>query len=140
MINLANLKRQHLAINTELDYILTPLKKEKSSMDVYEITLHINKLAGLLKMHLMDEDKFLYPNLLNCDDQGILEMTNQYINEMGSLAADYTQFKNKYNTSTKVNTNIDMFIIETNAVIDALKDRMEKEDTQLYRLIVEKNI
>jgi hypothetical protein len=59
---------------------------------------------------------------------------------MGSLAADYTQFKNKYNTSTKVNTNIDMFIIETNAVIDALKDRMEKEDTQLYRLIVEKNI
>lgn len=140
MINLTNLKRQHIAINNELDYILTQLKKEKSSMDIYEMTVHINKLAGLLKMHLMDEDKFLYPNLLNCNDTKMLTMTQQYINEMGSLAADYTQFKNKYNTSTKVNTNLDLFIVETKTIIEALKNRMNKEDTQLYRLIAEKNL
>lgn len=58
-----------------------------------DITTHINKLAGKLKIHLSSEDKFLYPNLLNGDDNKLKNLANSYINEMGGISDTFTNYK-----------------------------------------------
>lgn len=140
MINLTNMNRQHNSITNEINCIMDEVNKGALSMDRAEAALHISKLAGLLKIHLMDEDKFLYPDLLKSSDRQIKEMTNQYMNEMGNLAENYTEYKNKYNTKSKIAENMDSFILDTQNIIAALKKRIDKEDKELYRFIVDKKL
>ena len=140
MINLNNLNRQHERIIEEVKYLDKEIKKGSLSMNTSEIAIHINKLAGQLKIHLIEEDKFLYPNLLKCQDDEIRKLANQYIEEMGDLVNTYTKFKNDYNVSSKIINNTDMFLKEIQRIIKALKDRITKEDNELYYLIQLKKI
>lgn len=141
MINLNNLNKQHSSITSEIESILFEVQKEDvSQIDTSATALHISILAGQLKMHLLNEDKFLYPNLLACNDIQIKELTNQYKNEMGNLAEEYTKFKNNYNTKNKINQNITMFLPDTIKIMTVLKNRIEKEDKELYRLIFERGL
>ena len=140
MIKLDNLNRQHDTIINEILLLEAEIGKGSSAIDTAAAALHISKLAGQLKIHLLEEDKILYPDLLKCNDKEIQDMANQYIKEMGDLAGDYTEFKTKFNTSNKINNNIELFITEGKQVIEALKTRITKEDKGLYHLIKEKNL
>lgn len=140
MINLVNLNRQHTSIKSEINIIESELKKGSTDINQSEIALHISKLAGLLRIHLLEEDQFLYPNLLQSSQEDIKSMTNQYIQEMGHLAQEYTSFKNKYNVGSKIRGQEELFMKEAHLVIKALKERMEREDEGLYRIIKEKNL
>lgn len=140
MINLENMNRQHNTISTEVTFIEEEIKKDKLLIKPAEAALHISRLAGLLKIHLMEEDKFLYPNLLKSDDREVQKMAKQYIDEMGNLINVYTEYKNKYNVRNKISNNIDLFIQDTLEIMEALKKRMTKENNELYHLIVERRI
>jgi hemerythrin-like domain-containing protein len=138
-MKLENLTRQHNTIITEIILIMGEIEKG-SAMNVTEVVLHINKLSGHLNMHLLNEDKFLYPKLLNSSDLAIKNLAIQYNNEMGDLANIYTKYKNDYNTSSKINERMDSFISDTKSVMQALTKRIEKENNGLYKLIEEKHI
>lgn len=140
MIKLDNLNRQHDNIKEEINFILNEVEKGSANMDTAEAALHISRLAGLLKIHLLEEDRFLYPSLLNNPDNEIREMTNNYIAEMGNLAEEYTEFKNSYNTSNKIKNNMDNFLTDANRMLKALMNRMLKEDNGLYRIIAERQL
>lgn len=139
MINLDNLIRQHDTIYTEINFIMEEVSKG-SAINVAETVLHINKLAGNLNIHLMNEDKFLYPNLLKSTDLTVQKLAVQYNSEMGDLANIFTEYKNKYNTSFKINEKKDSFINDTKKVLNTLVKRIEKEDNGLYKIIKEKNL
>ncbi|MBP1754549.1 MAG: hypothetical protein H6Q59_947 [Firmicutes bacterium] len=140
MINLGNLNRQHDSIKSEIVIIQDELQKGSAGINLSEVALHISKLAGFLKMHLLEEDQFLYPNLLVSTDEDIRNMVNQYIQEMGHLAEEYTIFKNKYNVGSKIKGQENVFVEEANLMIDALKKRIDREDTGLYHIIKEKKL
>lgn len=140
MINLENMNRQHNTISTEVTFIEEEIKKDKLLINPAEAALHISRLAGLLKIHLMEEDKFLYPNLLKSDDREVQKMAKQYIDEMGNLTNIYTEYKNKYNVRNKISNNMDLFIQDTLEIMEALKKRMTKENNELYHLIVERKL
>lgn len=140
MIKLENLNRQHETISAEVNFIEAEAKKGSSSINVAETSLHISRLAGLLKMHLMEEDKFLYPDLFKCADKEIQTMANLYSNEMGDLTNKYTEYKNNYNVGSKITAKMDTFAIDTKITMEALKRRMEKEDNELYHLIKERKL
>lgn len=140
MINLDNLNRQHDSIKEEIDFILNEVEKGSADIDTAEAALHISRLAGLLKIHLLEEDRFLYPSLLNCPDNEIRELTNNYITEMGNLANEYTEFKNAYNTSNKIKNNMDNFLPAAKRMMNTLMNRMLKEDNGLYRVITERQL
>jgi hypothetical protein len=140
MINLTTLQRQHETIMQEINTIEHELKKGVTSMNVMETALHISKLAGHLRIHLLEEDKFLYPNLINCNDQEIRQLANEYSQEMGDLSSKYIEFKNNYNVGTKISKRQNDFIQEAKVMIEALKKRMNKEDKELYYIIHEKKI
>lgn len=139
MINLDNLIRQHNTILTEISFIMGEVEKG-NKMNGAEVALHISKLAGHLNMHLMNEDKFLYPKLLNESDLAVKNLALQYNNEMGDLVNVYTKYKNEYNTCNKINECAETFIIDTRSVMKALINRIDKEDNGLYKLIKDKNL
>jgi len=140
MINIDNFMRQHKEIKEELDYIDKILSKQDYKNYLDDFVSHINNLAGKLKIHLISEDKFLYPNLVSGEDIGLKNMANSYIDEMGSIANTFTDFKNKFNTKNKINEKLDTFIDETKSILSEIRKRISKEETELYRLILKKEI
>jgi hemerythrin-like domain-containing protein len=139
-MNLTNLDRQHRTIMDEISIIENEIMKGSEAINLSIAGLHISRLAGQLKIHLLEEDEFLYPKLLSSPEDSIKNLADQYIKEMGNLAAEYTLFKSKYNMANKINENLEEFLVEGKVVIASLKKRIEKENSGLYRLIKEKNI
>lgn len=139
LINLENFIRQHDTITTEINLIMKEVEKG-NTINVAEIVLHINKLAGNLNIHLTNEDKFLYPNLMNSANLAVQKLAIQYNSEMGDLLNTFIEYKNNYNTSYKINERKDSFISDTKKVMSALVKRIEKENSGLYKLIKEKNL
>jgi hemerythrin-like domain-containing protein len=124
----------------EVYFIENEIKKGKAVMNISQLAFHISNLAGLLRIHLLQEDKFLYPTLMNCSDLEIQQMADEYAGEMGNISALYIEFKNNYNVSSKILTKMDSFIEEAHAMIKALKTRMVKEEQGLYHLVKSKNL
>lgn len=139
-MNLINLDRQHRTIMEEINLIEKEIMKDTMDINPSEAALHISRLAGQLKIHLREEDDFLYPQLLDSTDSGIKKLANQYISEMGDLAAEYITFKNKYNIASKIRENRENFLTEGKIIITALKKRIEKENCGLYHLIRERKL
>lgn len=137
MINIDNFKRQHREVIEELDCIGKILNKQDYQNYLDEFVSHINKLAGKLNVHLSTEDKFLYPNLINVEDRQLKSMANSYINEMGNISNAFADYRNKFNTKSKINERLDTFISETKPILNEIRKRIQKEETELYRLIVE---
>lgn len=136
MINIDNFMRQHKEIIEELDCIDKILNKQDYQSYLGDFVSHINSLAGKLKIHLSTEDKFLYPNLINGKDIEMKNMANSYIDEMGNIANTFTDYKNKFNTKSKINEKLDVFMSETKYILTEIRKRILKEENELYRLIV----
>lgn len=135
MINLDILINQHRTVSAEITAILAEAEKDEASLDAAAAAYHISILAGQLRMHLLQEDKFLYPDLLESKDSKLQELANSYIAEMGNLAELYTKYKNSYNTVTKITDNRKTFRKDTLLIMKVLQKRIEKENNELYCLI-----
>lgn len=140
MINFEKMNKQHSVIMDEISFIEGEISKGPAGINVSETALHISKLAGLLKMHLLEEDKFLYPNLLNSSDAELQALTKEYIREIGNIADQYTSFKNNYNVASKINKDVNKFLEDTKVMMKEIKNRISKEDRELYFLAKQKGI
>ena len=140
MINFGNLNKQHNLIMDEVYFIESEINKGPARFNVIETALHISKLAGLLKIHLLEEDKFLYPNLLNSADVELKTLTKEYITEMGNIADRYTNFKNSYNVAYKINRDVNKFLEDTMVMMKDIRERISKEEQELYFLTKQKGI
>ena len=135
-MNIDNLMREHRGIFEEINYINKKIIEKDLSDNLLDITSHINKLAGKLKIHLGSEDKFLYPSLLNSQDTNLKALANSYINEMGGISDIFTDYKNKFNTKSKITSiGIDKFLTETKKILDSIERRINKEENELYKML-----
>lgn len=128
MSQIDTIKKQH----SEIANILEKLKSALSKEDYYAASSNINELAGKLKIHLRYEDDYIYPELLKSENTNVKNISNKFIKEMGDLASVFDDFKNKYNTKSKIESNITEFKLTCNVVIKALEKRLSKEDNELY--------
>ena len=135
MDNLSNLKRQHIEIVELINIIKDLSKNEENINEGIEIAKNINILAGKLTVHLNSEDKYLYPDLLKSSDLKIKKIGEDYIKEMGNICDEFTKFKNKYNTKSKLLKNKEEFKSELEITFKLLEKRIDKEDRELYKLI-----
>ena len=92
----------------------------------------INKTTGVLNMHLASEDRFVYPKLLENNDQRIRSIARSYMDEMTKIADAYLAFHKKYNTPSKILANTDEFKKTFKQVRDALLMRIDREEKELY--------
>lgn len=134
-MDVSNLERQHKEIFDLVNYILGNIKSSTVERNVNEIVRNINTITGKLKIHLLNEDKYLYPKLLNSSDSALNIFGNRYFEEMKEVTQVYENYKSKYNTATKIKENIEEFNKETTEVFKVLANRIEKEEEELYPLL-----
>ncbi|WP_158408527.1 hemerythrin domain-containing protein [Desulfosporosinus fructosivorans] len=135
-MDISNLNRQHNDIAnliTEVEGYLS-VKKVSVTASAFEVTMKIAKLAGLLKIHLKHEDEVLYPKLRTSNDLKVRQTTECFINEMGGLSSAFDEYRCLYKNSNYIKDNPDEFIRDTEAIIDALRKRVKKENEDLYLL------
>lgn len=137
MGNLDMLKKQHEEVLTLIKTIRGMIgdhPEEKSK----EIAFNINALSGKLKIHLMSEDQFLYPSLMQSSNQTIRNTAQTFNHEMGNLAELFRSFAQKYNTPSKIIQNKIYFITENQKIFQLIEERIKNEDVKLYPLITAK--
>ena len=135
MLNISNFSRQHDEIYKSIYDIEALIKNNTIEKDAMTLGKLISLLSGKLKVHLQSEDNFLYPNLLNSGDSKIKTITQSYIDEMGNLKSVFEDYKNNFNTKNKICADINAIKIETSKILNALKNRLNKEDNNLYTLL-----
>ncbi len=94
----------------------------------------LNKMSGVLKMHLASEDESLYPTLLASKDAHVRIVTKSYMEEMGDLAKSYTEFATAFNTPSKIASNPSGFETKFEKIKYALHFRINREEKELYKL------
>lgn len=134
MSNLDMLEKQHEEVLI-LIHNINQLASKGLEDSAKEIAFQINALSGKLKMHLMSEDKFLYPSLTQSSNSTIRNTANAFQKEMGSLAELFLVFSQKYNIAMKITENKVSFLSESKQIFQKIESRMKKEDIHLYPLL-----
>lgn len=131
MADIKNLTRQHGDIDLLIGNIKN-LSKGNIESNIDIIVKDINMLAGKLKIHLDTEDKFLYPDLLNMNNEVLNTMAKEYMKEMGNISSEFIKYKNSFNTKNKIMSNVEQFKIQTVEIFEILERRINKEERELY--------
>lgn len=127
-----NYIKQHNSIRAEVNKINDLIKRDSVADNAFNIAKEINHLAGIIKVHLSTEDKFLYPRLEASEDLKVRRMSMDYQREMGNLIDVFTEFCVKYNTKTKVIEKSVSFKGEFKVIVQQLEKRMDKEEKGIY--------
>lgn len=134
-MDVTNLKRQHREVIDLIDYVLNNVKNNTVDKNLDQVVKSINIISGKLKVHLLNEDKHLYPYLLNSSDAALNMFGKKYFEEMKEVSKGYEDYKCKYNTSSKIKQNIEEFKEDTKRIFGALSNRVEREERELYPLL-----
>lgn len=129
------LKRQHKDIREMINFLNVNLGENKVRAESSQLAQNISVLSGKLRMHLLSEDESLYPKLLNGTDVKAKETAERFSKEMGNLSQVFAEYKVKYNISSKILMNIEGYIKDTKNIIEALENRINREDAELYTLL-----
>ncbi len=130
-----NLRRQHKELLEAATRISKLINSEDVSKEVEQIHNLLSKLDGSLHFHLIKEDESLYPALLIHPDKKIAKLTKQFQDEMGGLLHEFHNYIKKWPDAGAVRNNSNEFIKETTRIFDALANRVDKEDNELYSLV-----
>lgn len=130
-MNVDKFKRQH----TEIMEAIAELRSLiKAGIGKYapQIAEQITSMSTIINLHLLIEDKVLYPILKKSENPVYRELGRRYQSEMDGLAGAYTKFAEKWSSPGEIAEDIDGFKSEANLVFKALHDRIEKENAELY--------
>lgn len=99
---------------------------------------NIAKLAGILKIHLAMEDSALYPRMLAHPEAAVRETAAEYQRSMGQLAPAFEAFYEKWRRHGAIESAPEEFASAWRGIVDALNQRMDLEDANLYDLVDER--
>jgi hypothetical protein len=135
MANINDLKRQHKEIQEIIDFLKLNLQESKVRAEASQLAQNISFLAGKLRIHLLSEDESLYPRLLGGTDTKAKETAERFFKEMGNLSQVFAEYKVKYNISSRILSNVEAYIRDTKIIVEALENRISREDKELYVLL-----
>lgn len=92
----------------------------------------LSSLVGKLRIHLSSEDQLLYPRAAQSSDQSIRQLAERFQREMGPLAQSLKQYSDRWLVPKDIATRADEFVKESRGVVNALKERIRKENTEFY--------
>jgi iron-sulfur cluster repair protein YtfE (RIC family) len=92
------------------------------------------RLMTTLIGHLKLEDWALYPRLIDSGDAEISAKGEEFKDEMGGLAPAFVAYCDKWTAST-IPTDWEGYRSETRALLDALMDRLARENRELLPLL-----
>lgn len=134
-MDIKNVLRQHNEIFELIKQVRAYHNKEQVREHAFEISKTLAQLAGILKVHLSSEDKFVYPVLIKHQDIEVRTTAESFAKEMGELFEVFNSYKVKYMGGSKIADNASVFLDETKNVFLALEKRINKENMSLYPLL-----
>ncbi len=130
-------REQHNDILEISSVILDCLDIDKLKGNSHIVRRSLSKLAGLVQIHLVLEDNSLYPILANSDNEVLKETSVKFMAEMGDISKVFTEYLDKWSTSSSIRNNTDQFITETKNILDSLNSRIMRENDIFYKQIDE---
>lgn len=134
MINIQILRHQHDAALLMADRLIDLVDHYDPRTAAIPILMQLNRLLGLLRVHLAHEDVELYPKLIESSDPEVARTASAFVTEMGSLAIDLEWFALRWSCSASIAGNIDEFREAVHQLALALTGRIERENRYLYPL------
>ena len=128
--------RQHhqelRAIAARIDVLLDV---ESIAADPNAVAGVVRELFGKFTVHLAIEDNSLYPRAKALDDARLRQVASRFEAEMGGLSERFDAYRRTWPGPLAIARDPARFAAETRAVLDALKARVGREESELYDLI-----
>lgn len=137
MAKTTTLRGQHdelVRIVTKISPLLTSNKIQENAKIIRDL---LSDLFGKLNVHLVIEDKSLYPGLIKNPDDNVKKVAQKFIEEMGSIGEAVKAYKQEWPTASHIQKNPNDFLEQTKGLFDALANRIERENNELYKLVDE---
>jgi iron-sulfur cluster repair protein YtfE (RIC family) len=133
MPNLMKLRREHARLS-DIIQSLASFVMQPRPPEAEELFKVRNELTSTLIRHLKAEDWVLYPRLIANSDPTVAGTALAFSDEMGGLADAYRAYVNKW-TAISIAYDWSAYCEETRAVIEALTNRINRENRDLYPLV-----
>lgn len=134
MIQIKKLKQQHDEIIKNITKLSLFLNDNDLINNSAKIIEYLKLIASSIKLHLVLEDKILYPELLKHDNPVIKKLAQKFIDEIGGLKKFFIDYINKWKTSDKIKSSPTIFKKESNNIFSALATRIKRENEELFPL------
>lgn len=127
-------RTQHDEIGAIVGRIEAILMSPTGHTRAQEIRQAFSELSAKLRLHLALEDDVLYPRLARHEDTKVRDLAVKYQTEMGGIRQAYEDFLAQWVHSGKLVTDYSAFQTALKGLFAALKDRIHRENTQVYPL------
>jgi hemerythrin-like domain-containing protein len=129
-----SLRRQHDDLLKDMDAVAGLLKLASQPGTAARVLEQLATFSGKIKIHLAMEDNVLYPELLNASNTDTRATANSFKQEMGGIGQAFGAFRERWKTADDVEKNLAAFTREVRQFFELLKQRIQRENTQLYPL------
>lgn len=126
--------QQHHEMIGRVTEILEHLDADTVRADSTHVHRLIGQFAEILQRHLAQEDRLLYPKLMQHRDEKVRATAQRYHDEMGGLSQQFSDYLGRWPTATDIGKRPADFVDETRTLLDQLAKRILREDTELYPL------
>ena len=131
------LRTQHDRAEELASDLLLHIERHDRESDCFPVAMTLAKLLGLLKLHLAQEDRVLYPEILSSEDPELAATARRFKDEMGGLAVALDQFARRWQSSAAIDERFRDFSIETGDILTKLGERIRRENEELYPMVDE---
>lgn len=111
------------------------LNADKLGRDAVPAKSALAQLLGKLSVHLAMEDKSLYPQLLKHSDQRVQTTASRFVSEMGAIGKVLGDYQKAWPSDAAIQQNPRGFVQQTGTILEALGRRIEKENSELYKMV-----
>lgn len=134
MYALSELRSQHDAALHMAERLIDMIDEYRGDADAPPVALQFNRLFGLLRVHLAQEDVQLYPDLVASGDHQTANVALAYVLEMGGLASELELFAQRWSSSAVIASDFFGFAEAARELVLQLAFRIERENRHLYPL------
>jgi hemerythrin-like domain-containing protein len=132
-----SLRAQHDAVEAMIDQIFAGIEHYRSDRDAFPLTMKLARLAGTLRTHFALEEEILYPSMIASDHREAAVMARVFRTDHSQLASQFERFVDRWSRSDAIAASLRQFEYEAGMLFAALRERIDKENRELYPLAEE---
>ena len=133
MSQLTKLREDHAALAKLFKQLGSMVESSQPPSQLVLFDLRRELIATLLA-HLKLEDWALYPRLIDSGNGAISKAGQKFQKEMGGLAPAFVAYCDKW-SANRIETEWAGYCADTRKVLDALENRLLREDSELLPLL-----
>ena len=141
MDKIDTLRAQHDAVEAMIGDLSANLAHHSSEADAdadaYRLSLKLTRLTGALRSHLATEAETLYPPMIESDHREAALAARVYRDEVTHLAARFDRFVDRWSDAEAIAAARRQFRFEAGMLFAALRDRIHRENRDLFPLAEE---